>query len=83
MALKRQAVRGLATALRNRKKTTGTSSTQNAFPIVLGGYPLKQLQLPKEFVVVPQKQSSAGTVVKPSNLAQVRAALRTRKLKLG
>lgn len=83
MMLKRRTMVGLVVGPRNGKENLGTPITQNAYPLVLGGRQMKQLELPREFLTMPRKQRQAGTVVTPSNLAQVRATLKARKQNLG
>lgn len=79
MASKRRGESDSITAPLIEKDTSGNAVAQNAYPRVLGGRPLKQLELPSEFLTMPRKPRPAGTAVTPSNLSQVRAALKARK----
>jgi hypothetical protein len=87
MALKKRTDKGFVTAPRKRKKPIETPSVQNAYPQVLGGRPLMQLEVLHEFatafVAKPHKLNPAGMAVKPSNLAKVRAKLKERKARSG
>lgn len=84
MPSKRRDVSDLATASRLEKSTSGKRTTQNAFPRVLGGLPLQQLELPKQFIsTTKSRPAAATTTLKPSNLAVVREKLKSRKPTLG
>jgi len=83
MPSKRRNVSDLATASRLEKSTSGKRTTQNAFPRVLGGLPLQQLELPKQFISTTKSRPAATTTLKPSNLAVVREKLKSRKPTLG
>ncbi|NHZ66692.1 hypothetical protein [Massilia genomosp. 1] len=64
------------------KDDSGTADIENAYPRVLGGRAIKQLNLPAQFLSAPTKKRPSGTVV-PSNMAEVRTILATRKSKPG
>lgn len=84
MSFKRRDASDFARVPASPKKTSEPRMLQNAFPRVLGGQPLQQLELPREFLSKPsEKRSTVSATVKPSNLAEVRAKLAARKSKLG
>ena len=85
MKSKRRDTMNFATTLGSPRKRTVSHSGQNAFPLVLGGRPIQQIPLPSQFLVLRPENRQVGslTVVKPSNLAEVRAKLKARKQKLG
>ncbi|NHZ87469.1 hypothetical protein F2P45_00245 [Massilia sp. CCM 8733] len=65
------------------KNGLGTADVQNAYPRVLGGGAIRQLNLPVQFLSALTKKHPPETVVEPSNMAEVRAELTKRKSEIG
>lgn len=79
MSKKPKAATGAATALLPRAKVV-LPSALNAFPLVLGGWPIQQLPLPREHV--PRSDDDLArpkAVVGSSDLAAVRAKFKSAK----